>query len=132
MQLVKLIYFAQGWYLAFVGKPITSHKAHAWQYGPVYPLVYKAFPGAGSRPLDGLITDKITAEPYRANFTDDEEALIEWIVDEYGKLHAFDLSRRTHADDGPWKAAIDRSGTYSEIPDSDLQSYFRQFVRDDA
>jgi uncharacterized phage-associated protein len=132
MQLVKLIYFAQGWYLAFVDKPITFHKAQAWQYGPVYPLVYKAFPGAGSAPLDGAICDKITGKPYTADFDEDEEALFEWIVDEYGKMHAFDLSRVTHIDGGPWAKAIARSGTYSEIPDADLKAYFKQFVKDET
>lgn len=132
MQLVKLVYFAQAWYLAFTDKPITFHKAQAWQYGPVYPLVYKAFPGAGSKQLDGMIVDKLTGRPYEAAFTEDEQALLDWILDQYGKLHAFDLSKRTHIEDGPWAKAIERGGTYSEISDADLRSHFKQFVKDDA
>lgn len=130
MQLVKLLYFAQGWYLAFMDKPITFHKAQAWQYGPVYPLVYKAYSGAGSSALDAPILDKISGQPYAADFSEDELAMIEWIVDEYGKLHAFDLSRQTHVDGGPWATAIARSGTYSEIPDADLKAYFKKFVKE--
>jgi len=131
MQMVKLIYFAQGWFLAFTGRPLTSHKAQAWQYGPVYPLVYKAYPGAGSNPLDGLIVNKVTGQPYSADLDDDEKAVIDWIVADYGPLHAFDLSKRTHTDDGPWKKAFDHSGAYSEIPDADLKAYFKKFVKDD-
>jgi uncharacterized phage-associated protein len=131
MQLVKLIYFAQGWYLAFADKPITYHPAQAWQYGPVYPHVYKAFPKAGSAPLQGLILEKSTEKPYTANFTDDENELIDWILERYGKMHAFQLSQLTHADDGPWKITIDKSGAYSEIPIPLMTSYFKRFVAKD-
>jgi len=132
MQLVKLIYFAQGWYLAFRDKPITYHPAHAWQYGPVYPLVYKAFPNAGSSALSGVILDRNTGTPYAAELSDDESDLLDWIVDDYGKMHAFELSKSTHTDDGPWKITIDRAGAYSEIPNSLMQSYFKRFVNQDA
>jgi uncharacterized phage-associated protein len=128
MQLVKLIYFAQGWYLAFVDKPITYHPAQAWQYGPVYPHVYKAFPKAGSAPLQGLILDKATGKPYVADFHDDEAELIDWILEQYGRMHAFQLSQLTHADDGPWKITYDATGPYSEIPLSLMRSYFKRFV----
>ena len=128
MQLVKLIYFAQGWYLAFTDRPLTSNSAQAWQYGPVYPLVYKVYSGAGSRPITGPILNKSTGEPYKADLSEEEEDLLEWIVDEYGAMHAFDLSKQTHADDGPWKAVVDSSGYYSEIPNSLLKAYFKKFV----
>ena len=131
MQLVKLIYFAQGWYLGVLDKPLTFHAPQAWQYGPVYPLVYKAFPNAGSTPLGGLIVDGKTGAPFHADFQDDEDQLIDWILDKYGTMHAFQLSKLTHADDGPWKTTIDSSGLYSEIPASLMRSYFKRFVASD-
>lgn len=131
MQLVKLIYFSQGWYLAFTDKPLTYHPAQAWQYGPVYPHVYKAFPKAGSSLLDGLILDKSTGKPYEMAASEDEDHMIDWVLAEYGTAHAFDLSRMTHVDDGPWKQTIDATGPYSEIPNSLLKAYFKRFIRQD-
>ena len=132
MQMVKLIYFAQGWHLAFMDTPLTFHAPQAWKYGPVYPLVYKAYPDAGSRPLSDAIMNSATDAPYSATLTSDETDLLNWVLDNYGSVHAFDLSNLTHAEDGPWKYVVDNLGLYKDIPDSLMKSYFKKFLKDDA
>lgn len=128
MQLVKLIYFAQGWSLAFRDKPITYHPAQAWQYGPVYPHVYKAYPGSGSTPISHLITNKTTGEVFDVDLDDEEKNLIDSIVDEYGNTHAFSLSKMTHTEEGPWQKTINTYGVYAEIPNAYMKEYFKRFV----
>jgi uncharacterized phage-associated protein len=40
MKLLKLVYIAHGWYLAFADKPLISEKVEAWDYGPVRASAY--------------------------------------------------------------------------------------------
>lgn len=132
MQLVKLIYFAQGWSLALMDAPLSSHSAQAWQYGPVFPHVYKAFPKSGAQKISDLIINKSKGEEYSADLSKDEEDLIDWVIDEYGSMHAFELSKLTHVEGGPWKQVVDTNGFYSEIPNSLMTKYFKRFVDEAA
>lgn len=40
LKLQKLLYYAQGFYLAMFDKPLFTEKIEAWQYGPVVPEIY--------------------------------------------------------------------------------------------
>ena len=52
LALQKLLYFAHGIFLnESRGKPLVSGYFEAWQHGPVRPAAYKAFKGAGARPI---------------------------------------------------------------------------------
>jgi uncharacterized phage-associated protein len=124
MQLLKLIFFAHGWSLAMLDRPLSKNKAQAWQYGPVFPHVYKALPGSGSKQIDSLIIDKSTGEPYDSNFDDDDDAIMSAVVEGYGKAHAYKLSRITHEEGSPWSIIFNSRGPYSEIPDSLIKEFF--------
>lgn len=43
MQLLKLVYFAYGWYWAFADDRLLDERVQAWKYGPVVPSVYHEF-----------------------------------------------------------------------------------------
>ena len=36
LKLQKLVYYAQGYHLAYFGTPLFSNRMEAWQYGPAY------------------------------------------------------------------------------------------------
>lgn len=40
MKLQKLIYFAHGWHLAILNKPLLKEDIHAWSWGVVIPSLY--------------------------------------------------------------------------------------------
>src|SRR5262245_28802202 len=63
MQLIKLVYIADGWSLALRGKPLSKEDPQAWQYGPVYPTVYNAVRKYGSQPVISPICVKGTEIP---------------------------------------------------------------------
>ena len=49
MKIIKLVYIAQGWYLALKnGNSLISENAEAWKYGPVIPSLYDRFRTWGS------------------------------------------------------------------------------------
>ena len=123
MQLIKLVYIADGWSMALRGKALSRQAPQAWQYGPVYPTVYSAFKRFGSKPITEPAYVKGTEIPYVESFTPDEEQLLEAVVKGYGKLSAFQLSRLTHQPDTPWSEAYER-GIYSEISREKMQSHF--------
>lgn len=123
MQLIKLVYIADGWSLALLGKPLSKHNPQAWQYGPVYPVVYTAFKRFGSKPVDAPAYLKGTEIPYAEQFPEDEEELLEQVVESYGKLSAFALSNLTHKPGTPWSKAFEQ-GAYTEISTESMKSHF--------
>lgn len=128
MQLLKLVYFAHGWTLALYDRPLSYHHAQAWQYGPVFPHVYRSYSGAGSNLITDPIVEKATGAPYRANL--DEQALdvIDTVVEGYGREHGFRLSSITHAPGSPWDTTFKERGPYSEIPDDRIKEYFKKYI----
>jgi len=55
LQLLKLVYIANGWSLALNGDPIVHESAEAWTYGPVIPMLYRSIRHHRSAPVDGPI-----------------------------------------------------------------------------
>jgi uncharacterized phage-associated protein len=51
MKLQKLLYYQQGFHLAYFGKPLFEEDIEAWMYGPVVPSVYSHFKTEGSGAL---------------------------------------------------------------------------------
>src|SRR5262249_26957468 len=51
LPLQKLLYFAHGLFLVEQKQPLVSGFFEAWQRGPVHPVVYQAFKGAGRNPI---------------------------------------------------------------------------------
>ena len=124
MQLLKLVYLVQGWGLALLGRRIVSQDVQAWQYGPVYPHVYKAFVGRGSAPINSLAQDKATGVEFRAIMHPDESKILRTVVDSYGKMHAFQLSNIMHRDGTPWTETFNTTGPYSVIPEELIRKHF--------
>lgn len=125
MQLVKLVYLAQGWSLALYDRRMFMHDVQAWQYGPVVPVVYKAFSRFGSRPIDEAARDKASGLEYGDIFDEREKSLIKRIVAAYGPKHAYDLSSMMHKPGTPWSTTKDTEGLHKEIPVDRMRTFFR-------
>jgi uncharacterized phage-associated protein len=125
MQLIKLVYIADGWSLALLGKPLSKHNPQAWQYGPVYPVLYTALRKFGSQPVTSPVFVKGTDVPFSEEFTADEEKILQQVVDSYGKLSAFKLSNLTHQAGTPWSKAME-AGIYSDISAGEMAKHFEE------
>ena len=126
MQLVKLVYIANGWALALFEAPLIDEPVEAWQYGPVVPNVYRAFAGAGSRPISFRATEPFSSIEYRSKFSKDEKSLIRSVFDKYGSMHAYRLSDLTHRPNTPWSITYKKNGAYSQIPQSVITAHFKK------
>lgn len=129
MQLIKLVYLANGWSLALLGRPLVKQSAQAWQYGPVYPHVYKTFNRFGATPITDVARDKRTGIEFAEHFDEDESALIDAVVNAYGRMHAFQLSNIMHRAGTPWSVTFEESGPYSEIPENRIKEHFLELKK---
>ena len=129
MQLLKLLYIAHGWSLVLTDTPLLDNQPQAWQYGPVYPHVYKAFSKAGANPIPSHMraTDRTTgAVCWPANMSAQHVLLVDDIIASYGKKHAFELSNITHKPQTPWAITFEKSGPYKEIAESLMLDHYSQ------
>lgn len=131
MQVIKLVYLCHGWSLALQSESMVDNQPQAWQYGPVYPHIYKSFKRFGSNPITDRARNKETGFPYEAVLTDDQRKLMHDVVDGYGHLKAFQLSNLMHQSGTPWDISY-AAGAYSPISDDLMKSHFEKLYRDRA
>lgn len=106
MTLLKVLYFAHGWYLVSHSKPLVAQPFEAWKYGPVNRVVYEQIKGNGSRPITSKL---VSFDPGSCQFQEtaydlDERTIkfLGYIFDYYSQFHPFALSDLTHVEGSPW------------------------------
>lgn len=130
MKLQKLIYYAHGWCFALYARPLLNEQVEAWQFGPVFPSVYRAAKAYGSSPINNLLETFFGGSPEIPR-EDPRIPLLEKVWEIYGKFTAYQLSNMTHEHGTPWQLTWDecqgRRGT--DISDERLESYFKSKVK---
>jgi uncharacterized phage-associated protein len=133
MKLHKLLYYAQGWYLAVVGKPLLNETITAWKHGPVVPSLYYDLKKFGAQPIDRLTRtiDRQTRVRYAPQVRPDDHlvrGLLERIWSVYGGLSGRQLSQMTHAAASPWSRVREMHPELSgvDIPNEEIRRYFRR------
>ena len=92
LKLQKMLYYQQGFHLAYFGTPLFDEDIVAWQYGPVVPSVYKEYKSFES----------ISTSEEGISLSDDEEELFNNVYEEYNQFSAVALMKMTH-EESPWK-----------------------------
>jgi len=95
LKLQKLVYYAQAWAVALLGRPLFAEPVEAWAHGPVVNQVYQEFKGFG---FDGL-----PAVRQKPRFTPEERTVLEDVLAVYGEHSATFLEALTHGEQ-PWQA----------------------------
>jgi uncharacterized phage-associated protein len=108
MKLQKLLYFAQGLYLAETGEPLFEAEMQAWRQGPVVPSIYRAFKKFAWHDID-------EADLPRSSLPQDVIDHLEMIIDAFGGNSASLLAKQSHKTD-PW---LEARGPSSEDEPSD-------------
>lgn len=137
MKLQNLVYFAHGWSLAVHDSPLISEQVQAWNYGPVFPNLDRAFKDYGGGPVDSPAVVDESSGRYGAisgwttpDLHDDPEArrLVRKVWDVYKKFTGVQLSNWTHVPGSPWRTIFDEHhGSIPHgriIPDSSIKDYF--------
>ena len=118
IKLHKLLYYCQGWHLAWGGEPLFGERVRAWANGPVVAELWSDERHGRGRP-----------EPQP--LSGDQLATVDYVVERYGRCSPTDLVRRTHLED-PWRDASesDQLGSVSE-PEITHEALRTWFERDD-
>lgn len=122
MQLLKLVYVAQGWMLGKHGRALFPESVEAWQYGPVVPSVYQATKRYGS----GSVV-QIDA-PYE-QFTSDEMAIMDFVTKNYGRASGVTLSAATHQPGTPWYETWASAPRSSPISNDLIQKFYESITK---
>jgi uncharacterized phage-associated protein len=94
LKLQKLLYYAQGCYLAFFDTPLFDDEIIAWAHGPVVESVYHEYKNNGNR---GIEQFGRTAE----NYSTQEQAVLKTVYEKFGQYSAWGLRNMTH-NETPW------------------------------
>lgn len=115
LKLQKLVYYAQGFYLALYDEALFDDNIEAWAHGPVVPVVYHEYKSSGKLPIE-------LGSPFNAHvcLTKQEISHIETIFDVFGQFSAWKLRNMTH-EESPW---IKHEATADVMPHQELKEYF--------
>ena len=120
MHVIKLVYLCHGWMLGICDRPLIVEPAEAWRYGPVVPVVYRAYKSFGGDPIDTVPTDR--GEVFDGKQTE----LMAAVLRAYRKYTPWDLSAITHQPGTPWHAVYgDGRGAGAIIPNKLIRKYYK-------
>lgn len=116
LKLQKLLYYAQGSYLALKDVPLFDEEIEAWTYGPVVPEIYQTYKGYGSYGID---TSEMTMDLDLIN--EDDKKILEEVYDVFGQYSASKLVKMTH-EETPWRITQKNCVIEKEI----IKKYFKE------
>lgn len=121
LKLQKLVYYAQGFYLAIHDEPLFANRIEAWEHGPVVPDLYHAYKayGGGNIPVPA----DFDAEALDGGVTE----LLDEVYSVFGQYSAWKLRNMTH-EERPWKEAFREPGRERVISQASLREYFSDYV----
>ncbi|MBY0213847.1 MULTISPECIES: Panacea domain-containing protein [Priestia] len=100
LKLQKLVYYAQGWYMAIEKKPLFDDDLKAWDHGPVVPELYQDYKKYGylTIPVESFYNNKKNGKEI---FTEKQLEILESVWESYGEYDGKFLEEMTHQED-PW------------------------------
>ncbi|MCI0514025.1 DUF4065 domain-containing protein [candidate division KSB1 bacterium] len=128
MQLQKLCYYVQAWYLANYHRPFFKADFEAWIYGPVCHELYRIYKKFGKE----CIEVDIDQNEFNLISKEDQEYITQ-VIGIYNKFSAIELMIMTH-DEAPWKNA--RNGLAADeqcfniIPQQVIEQFFSERINE--
>ena len=90
LKIQKLVYYAQGFYLALYDEPLFAEPIKAWQHGPVVSSLYRKYSSCGGQAIEP--PKKISLSIYSKKI----RALLDEIWKVYGQFSAWKLRNMAH------------------------------------
>ena len=116
LHLQKLVYYAQGFSLAFLEYPLFPETIEAWQHGPAIPVLFEKYKEYRCNAIP------VPKDFDFAVFSEDEKRLLNEIYEVYGSYSAWRL-KEIVLNETPWKEAIAK-GARTKISLSAMREYF--------
>lgn len=117
----KLLYCCYGSVLAVNNERLCDEYPRAWNYGPVFPKVYKFI---SKKNIENLGCNEIPS------FPEDLKNILDVTINFFGKFSANQLSEWSHEVGSPWHSVIELQGEKfgAFIPDESIKEYFKHYV----
>ncbi len=117
LKLQKLVYYAQGFCLALLDRPLFDDVILAWEHGPVVSSLYAIYKASGSGAI--RLPNDVDFDIYSA----EERLLLGEVNEVYGQFSAWKLRNMTH-NEPPWKD----TPLQQPISHEAMKKYFRTLV----
>lgn len=126
MKIQELLYFAQGHAMSLLDAELISDNCQAWDYGPVYPNVYRHLKKYGASAVGSEIVDEEDAERFDPAQATAVKPFLRVVSNKYGELDALRLSELSYVTKGPWaRTRRENSGHYRAVIEKSLiREYF--------
>lgn len=138
LQVIKMVYIAHGYTLALLDEPLVGEPVEAWRYGPVVPSVYHSAKKYGGSEIDELLYSGIRindAEGMKTikRFFDDrippqQRAILDGVLEGYGRFTGIELTRMTHGDGTPWSQYYRPDVMGQQIPNAVIKSHYKELI----
>ncbi len=126
MKTQKLLYYVQGWSLAWTGYPMFVQEPQAWINGPVYPTVRKDMKYARGARIEAASIDELSEQ---------DRAIVRAVVQKHMSDNGMSLGHQTH-DESPWRNARgscdDTERSSESISLQDMLRYFSALPLEEA
>jgi len=118
MKLQKLLYYAQGAFLAIDNTALFDDDIEIWEHGPVVPSVYQKYRKYGA---GGIAKNESDTS---AEINEHTYGMLFGIYEKYGKYSASQLRNMTHRED-PYVLARENNNSNSKVISKDcIKDYF--------
>lgn len=121
LKLQKLLYYAQGVFMAMTNRKLFDDDIVAWEHGPVVVSVYHDYSQYGRNGI--AFTDSMRP---KEEYTEEENNILSQVYDYFGQYSAWKLRNMTH-EETPWKS----TSKNDVIPLDVIMDYFKKnYVED--
>jgi len=119
ISLLKILYFAHGWYLAAKARPLVSQPIEAWKYGPVIKVVRDAFKENEGKTIktraERLILQTGEYQLVRPELEEEDAKFVQDVSRQYKQFEAWELSDITHESGSPWDKVWNPKGASGRL-----------------
>ena len=121
-KLQKLLYICDGALLAY-GENVVEENPKAWDYGPVYPKVFKWYAKHRYEDFSNIsISDDITSNQLIRD-------VVSQTLDKFGTQTATSLSLWSHRENSPWDMTVKKDDSlYGTISKDYIKLYFSGLI----
>ena len=124
LKMQKLLYYAQGHFLATYQIPLFNEKIQAWKYGPVVKEVYDRFKIYGNLAIDFKELDNFDSSIYTQEHLD----TLPFVFNRYN-ISAKELVDKTHSE-APWKEVYSEYTTNEITQDKIKELFIEEFKKE--
>lgn len=119
LKLQKLLYYAQGYSLAILDRPLFDEPIKCWRHGPVVESIYHCYKHHGNQCIPSVNSFNESVFDY------DDLAVLNRIALEYGQYSPWKLRDMTH-EERPWKEA--HAYEVNGISCASIKKFFKELL----